>query len=260
MEFDLHTHTTYSDGHFMQFMLKAARETGLQEIGFADHCNVSSREVSKQRKYRNGYNLDQTYRRRREAIKGLRKETDIKIYDAVEMDYEPEDEDEIKAFLEEAGFDYTLGSVHHLKDINIHQVDHFKDKTRKSQRKLVQKYLDKLEKMIEHEIFDIASHIDLYMRNPALQGYADREDYEKIAEAFKNSKTIPEINAGRALQGLEKLHPTQEFREILLEKGVELTVGTDSHSPQKLVDRNQHLDQRLKELDITPVRPHTLRN
>ncbi|MFB6175061.1 MAG: PHP domain-containing protein [Candidatus Nanohalobium sp.] len=260
MRFDLHTHTTYSDGSLMYLMTRAAQQQGLNEIGFADHCNVSNRETMKQTKYRNGFNLDQTYKRRRKAIQKIREEYDIKIYDAVEMDYEPQDGKRIKAFLEKAEFDYSLGSIHYLDNVNVHVKSHFKNKTKKTKRKLVQKYFKKLEKMIRTEQFDIVSHIDVYKRNPALQGYADTENYEKIAEAFKDSRTIPEINAGRALRGLEELHPTKEFREILIEKGVEFTVGTDSHKPQDIQKLNKHLNQKLQELDITPVKPHNLRN
>lgn len=260
MDFDLHTHTTYSDGSLMHMMASAAQQAGLKEIGFADHANVSKRQEMKQAKYKNGFNLDMTYERRETAIKKLREKKDITIYSGIEMDYDPRDENNIRKFLKEKDFDYTLGSVHNLENTNVHIREYFKNKTRKSREELVQKYFEKLEKLIRSEVFDIASHIDVFERNPQFQGFATRENYEVIAEAFKESKTIPEINAGRALRGLEEIHPTKEFREILLEKGVTFTAGTDSHNPSDIGKLNQHLDQRLEELDINVERPQTLRN
>jgi len=260
MDFDLHTHTTYSDGSFMHMMVSAAEQAGLQEIGFADHANVSQRKAMKQVKYNNGFNLDMTCERRETAIENLRERKDITIYSGIEMDYDPRDEEQIRKFLQKKDFQYTLGSVHNLENTNVHIRDYFKNKTRKSKRKLVKKYFEKLEKLIQSEIFDIASHIDVFERNPQFQGFATTENYKRIAEAFKNSKTIPEINAGRALRGLEEIHPTKEFREILVEKGVKFTAGTDSHKPNDIGKLNQHLDRRLEELDIQPVRPQTLRN
>ena len=260
MEFDLHTHTTYSDGSLMHMMASAAEKQGLKEIGFADHANVSQRKPMKQAKYNNGFNLDMTCERREMAIENLREKRDITIYSGIEMDYDPRDENEIRKFLEKKNFDYTLGSVHNLENTNVHIREYFKNKTRKSREELVQRYFEKLEKLIRSELFDIASHIDVFERNPQLQGFATRENYEVIAEAFKNSKTIPEINAGRALRGLEEIHPTKEFREILIEKGITFTTGTDSHQPRDIKKLNQHLDHRLEELDITPERPQTLRN
>jgi len=162
------------------------------------------------------------------------------------MDYDPRDEKQIKAFFNKKEFDYTLGGVHNLENTNIHIREYFRNKTKKTRRKMVQNYFEKLERMIETETFDIASHIDLFERNPQFQGFATTEQYERIAEAFKNSKTIPEINAGRALRGLEELHPTKEFRDILIEKGITFTAGTDSHKPKDITELNQHMDQRLK--------------
>ena len=260
MEFDLHTHTTYSDGSFMHMMASAAQKQGLKEIGFADHANVSKRKPMIDTKYNNGFNLDKTYERREKAIEKLRDKKNIKIYSAVEMDYDPRDEKEIKAFLDEKNFDYTLGSVHHLEDVNIHVRKHFADRTEKERRKLVQNYFDKLEEMIESGIFDIASHIDLFERNPHFQGLAKEKDYKRIAEAFKNSRTMPEINAGRALRGLEELHPTEKFREILIKEGVTFTAGTDSHRPEDIQKLNQHLDKKLDELDIDVERPPKLQH
>ncbi|AOV95039.1 hypothetical protein AQV86_03890 [Nanohaloarchaea archaeon SG9] len=260
MEFDLHTHTTYSDGSLMHMMASAAEEAGLEEIGFSDHANVSQRKAMKQVKYNNGFNLDMTCERRETAIEKLRERKEITIYSAVEMDYDPRDEKNIRKFLDKKNFDYSLGSVHNLENTNVHIRDYFRNKTKKSRRKLVKKYFEKLEKLIQSEMFDIASHIDVFERNPQFQGFADKEDYEQIAEAFKHSKTIPEINAGRALQGLEEIHPTKEFREILIEKGITFTAGTDSHRPEDIGKLNQHLDKKLKELDITVKRPQTLQH
>lgn len=258
MKFDLHTHTTYSDGRLMHRMASAAEKHGLQEIGFADHANVSERQAMIDTKYRNGFNLDKTYDRRLEAIEELRKEKNVSIYNAVEMDYDPRDEKEIKAFFTEKDFDYTLGSVHHLEDVNIHVRDYFANKTEKKRRQLVKDYFDKLEKMIRSEMFDIASHIDLFERNPHLEGFATEEDYRKIAEAFKNSKTIPEINAGRALRGLEELHPTSNFREILVQENISFTAGTDSHRPKDVRKLNHHLDERLDEIPVKVEKPPVL--
>ncbi len=260
MDFDLHTHTTYSDGAIMDMMASAAEKYGLKEVGFADHCNVSKRERMKTIKYGYGFNLDQTYERREKALKELRKRRDITIYSAVEMDYDPRDEEEIEAFLQENNFHYSLGSVHYLDGMNIHVEKYFARRTKKKRKKLVETYFDRLERMIELEIFDVASHIDLFERNQALQGLAKIEDYKRIAEAFKKSRTMPEINAGRALKGLKELHPTEEFRNILVEAGISFTAGTDSHAPEDIPQLNSHMDKRLQELGIAVERPAVLQS
>src|SRR6056297_2801072 len=125
MDRDYHVHSTYSDGRFLFQMVRAAAEADLDGVGIADHCSVSDREEIQEQKHLLGFNLDQTYERRREAIERLREETDIAIYDGVEMDYHPDEEQRIRSFLDEAEFQYAIGSVHHLEGVNVHVERYF---------------------------------------------------------------------------------------------------------------------------------------
>ena len=258
MTFDLHTHSTYSDGSLMYTMVSAAEQQGLDKIGFADHANVSSRKEMKTQKYRNGFNLDKTYERRKKAINSFNEETNVKIYNAVEMDYDPRDENEIEDFFNQKGFDYTLGSVHFLEGVNIHAQDYFAKKSREQRKKLVKKYFDKLEKLIKSGLFDVASHPDLFERNPSLRNLAERKDYLRIADAFKKSKTIPEINTGRALKGLGEVHPTENFLKILMDENISFTRGTDSHRPDDIQKLNIYMDEKFSELGIQAEKPAVL--
>lgn len=187
MNHDYNTHSTYSDGRFLSSMAKAANKAGLASIGFADHCNVSNREQMQAAKRDLGYNLDLTYKRRRKAIESLRERLNITIYDAVEMDYEPRDEDDIAIFLDEAGFDYSIGSVHTLEGVNIHVESYFAEKSNEERRALVDRYFEKLISLVDSGLFDIAAHPDLIERNPALRGFADEDHYRRAATAFTRS-------------------------------------------------------------------------
>jgi len=95
-------------------MVDAATDAGLDGVGITDHCNVSPDPAAERFKRTFGFNLDLTYERRREAIERLRADPDvgIDVFDAVEMDYDPDHEAAIADFLAEAGFDYAIGSVH----------------------------------------------------------------------------------------------------------------------------------------------------
>lgn len=250
MDFDYHTHTNYSDGGSMSRMVRAAEELGLKQLGFADHANVSNRTPMKKYVRKFGFNLDMTYKRRRKAIQELQEETEIKLFDAVEMDYNPRDEKEVVEFLEKADFDYSIGSIHHIEDKNIHSRRYFEKKTEEEQYKAVDRYFELLVEMIESEIFDIAAHIDLVERNPALRGKPTTEQYEKVAKAFKKSSTVPEINGGRATYGLNELHPMHKFQEILESEGIKFTLGTDSHTAEELKEVTLEIRKQVEERDI----------
>jgi histidinol-phosphatase (PHP family) len=251
---DYHVHSNYSDGRFLWSMVSAAADAGFDAVGFADHCTVSGREEMQRTRARMGFNLDHTYERRREAIDSFGGRFDTAVYDAVEMDYDPRDEADIAAFLDRAGFDYAVGSVHYLDGVNVHFEGHFAPKSEAERRDLATRYVDKLVALVESELFDIAAHPDLLERNPAFRGLLDHDDYARIATAFGDSSTVPEINAGRVLDDYGAFHPTHEFLEVLLDHGVDLTLGTDSHAPEELEPRARELTRVAEEYGIDPVR------
>lgn len=242
MRHDYHTHSTYSDGSFLGSMVAAAEEAEVDGVGIADHCNVSSRDRMQAVKYGMGFNLDLTYERRREGIELVRDRFDVDVYDAVEMDYDPRDVDEIAAFLEEADFDYAIGSVHELEGRNIHDRHYFEKKDETERQRLVGEYFDQVVGLVESDLFEIGAHIDLVERNPALRGFATEEQYHRVAEAFERSRTVPEINAGRVHDEYGELHPGPDFLAVLLEHDVQFTLGTDTHDPENLSPRAEELE------------------
>lgn len=255
MNFDFHTHSTYSDGHLLKSMASRADKLGLKKLGIADHCNVSERDEVRLQNIELGFNLDQTYKRRKEALKSLNKDFEVELLDAVEMDYHPKDEEEITHFLEKAKFQYAIGSVHRIENVNVQVEPYFKSFSKSKRRSIVEKYFERQRKLVESEIFDIVSHIDLIERNKHLRGLAAEQDYMKVIEALKNSKTIPEVNAGRINRGLKEFHPTPEFLELFREENISFTIGTDSHSPRELEERTPQLRDKIKEEGLQVTTP-----
>ena len=253
MRHDYHAHTNYSDGRPIYEMVEAAAEAGLDGLGLTDHCNVSARAKPAEAKAIHGHNLDITYERRRRAIESIRERADIEIYDAVEMDYHPADEAEIRSFLDEAGFDYALGSVHEVDGTNVHFESYFAEKSEAEREEAVSTYFDRLVSLIDSELFEIAAHVDLIERNPALRGLATEAEYRAVAEAFADSRTVPEINAGRILGQYGEFHPRSDLLDVLMEAGTEFTVGTDSHTPEEFAPRLTEIEALLDEYGIEPI-------
>lgn len=234
MTVDYHTHSNYSDGSFLWSMLEAAEDAGLDAVGVSDHCNVWPDEEYETRKKAMGFNLDLTYERRREAIDHLRDRFDVEVHDAVEVDYQPDHEVAIGEFLEEAGFDYAIGSVHFLEGVNVHLESPFADHDDATCAALVDDYVDQLVALVESELFDVAAHLDLVERNPELRGYATAEQYHRVAAALEASRTVPELNGGRVLDEYGSIHPTGEFLDVLLEYDVAFVLGSDAHEPESI--------------------------
>lgn len=253
--YDYHTHSTYSDGDYLRSMFAAAEAAGLDGVGVADHCMVLSSEWAHRTRREMGFNFDATYERRREAIDSLRDQFDLEIFDAAEVDYEPGHEEEIRSFLADADFDYAIGSVHALDGANVHAVDHFAALPESRRRELVARYFEKLVSLVESELFEIAAHPDLVERNPALRGYATREQYERVADAFADSRTVPEVNAGRVRRDYGRFHPTPEFFEVLGTRGVSFALGSDAHDAESVGPLADELRAFADENDLDPARP-----
>ncbi len=255
---DFHLHSNYSDGRFLPWMVRAASEAGLDGVGVADHCNVSERASMRDVRAKLGFNLDRTYERRRHGIEQVRDEADIEVYDAVEMDYDPRDEDAIREFLGDADFDYGIGSVHGVDGMDVQNPSNFAEMTGAERDAVVDSYFENLVALAESELFDVAAHPDLIERVEPLRGRATEDHYRRAASAFADSRTVPEINAGRALRDEAVVHPTETFLAVLREHGVDVTVGTDSHAPDEIGDRAAFLEELLQERGIESVAPPSL--
>ena len=254
---DFHAHTNYSDGGFLKGMVEAADAAGLEGIGLTDHCTISDRERPATVRSVYGFNLDLTYERRRRAIAAQRDREDLSvaIYDGIEMDYDPRDEGAIRSFLADAGFDYTIGSVHAVDGLNVQVPSNFADLSETERDGIVEEYFDALASLVESELFDVAAHLDLIERTPALRGRATRDQYDRVAGALADSRTVPEINAGRAVADTAVVHPSEPFLEVLREYDVPVTVGSDAHRPGEISNRVAFLEEYLAEHDLDPVSP-----
>jgi len=242
----------YSDGRLLRGMVNAASEAGLSGIGISDHCIVSDREAMTEVREEIGFSFDLTYERRRAAIERLRETADVEIHDGVEVDYDPRDEAVIEEFLEDADFQYAIGSVHNLENVNVHYESYFADKPEAERAALVDDYFEKVVALVESELFEIAAHLDLVERNPALRGFATESHYRRVAEALQESRTITELNAGRVLEEYGEYHPSPTFLDVLLEYDVSVTVGTDSHDPAALRDRVPVVSEWFEERGMEP--------
>jgi histidinol-phosphatase (PHP family) len=251
---DYHVHSNYSDGAFLWKMLRGAADAGLDAVGVADHCNVADRDPPRLEKFQLGFTLDETYERRREAIDSFRDRFDLTVYDAVEMDYDPRDEERIGAFLDDAGFDYAIASVHHVDDRNVQATGPFRDMSEDERRAVVDEYFENLIALAESELFEVMAHPDLVERNELLRGFATEHHYERVAAALADSRTVPELNAGRVLADYGEFHPAPAFLDALLAHDVSITVGTDSHGPAEIGERLPALEDRFDELGVDPVR------
>ena len=249
VSFDYHTHSTYSDGGDIATMAQQAADYGLAGIGFADHCNVTDPDLSAHEVY----SLHETYEDRRAELQAVREQVDIRLFDAVELDFDPEAVGELTQFLESAGFKYALGSVHHVEGRNVMHPPSTEQLSEAERVRLVDSYFDAVVSLVESELFDVVSHLDVPTRNPHLREIPEREQYERVAQALSRNRTVPEINLGRVLTPDGVLHPDPAFLDVFADAGIRFVVGTDAHAPAHVTDSLDHANSVLDDLPVDIV-------
>ncbi|WP_135303319.1 PHP domain-containing protein [Haloarcula amylovorans] len=249
MEIDGHAHTTFSDGSALDEMIAAAETAGLDGLGLTDHCIVTDDAFSRRARY----DLVETYERRRETIDAARDVTDLRLYDAAEVSYVEGDESRLAAFLDEADFAYTIGSVHFAGPYDYTSASQYAGADPAERRAAVERYYDAVVALIESELFDVLGHLDLPERLAPLRRYTTRDDYERVAAALSDSRTVPEINAGRVHQSLGRVHPDPAVLDVFRDEGVSFVLGTDSHTPAEMRDRVPVLRDVCERRNFEPI-------
>jgi len=249
MDTDVHTHTTFSDGSDLDAMIAAAERADLDGLGLTDHCIVTDDSFGR----RAQYDLVETYEARREVIDAAREGTDLTLYDAAEMSYVEADEDRIADFLDEADFAYTIGSVHFAGPYNYTSDAQYADASDAERRAAVERYYDAVVALIDSGLFDVLGHLDLPERVGYLRRYTTRDDYERVAAALADSRTVPEINAGRVDRSLGRPHPDPAMLDVFADRGIRFVLGSDSHRPHEIETRVPALRAVASEHGLEPV-------
>lgn len=252
LDYDLHTHSTYSDGSDLRAMVEAAADAGLAGIGVTDHCTLIDDGFG----MADRFDFERTYERRRAEIESLRAAYDIEIYDGVELCYTPSIEDRIDAFLERAGFDYAIGSVHFADDY-FYSTGAGTGETRAEKRAAIDRYFERQIALVESGLFDVIAHLDLPNRLPELRDLATPEHYRRLADTLRESPTVPEINAGRTDRDYGTVHPDPDYLEIF--DDMAFVPASDAHRPHEVAARGAALESVFADHGIDRIDPHDLR-
>lgn len=254
MRTDVHTHTTFSDGSNLDAMITAAEDAGIEGLGLTDHCILTDDDFGRAEQY----DLDETYERRRAKIDAARADTDVRLYDAVELSFVADDADRIRDFLATADFAYAIGSVHFAGDYDYTSDAPYVDATDEVRRDAVERYYDAVVDLIEADLFEVLGHLDLPERCETLRGHSRQRDYERVSEALASASTVPEINAGRIHDSLGRPHPDPELLSQFTDDGVEFVLGTDSHRPGEIRERVPALETVVERSGVEPLRVESL--
>jgi len=236
-DYHLHSSVSFDSESDAKSMALRAKEIGLREICFTDHCDYNSDKTKKH------YPIDLT---EYDVVYSSLEVPGLKIKRGFEFGLTDWNRPELDLMLSQRQFDFVIGSVHFVDGFDPYDREYWIDKTEK------EAYLGYLERILEcikiHDRFNVLGHLTYVSRsvyNPTKNSLEYRDYSEICDEIFRvliaKDKGI-EINTS-AIGSLGVLLPSYEFVKRYRELGGRIvTVGSDAHSPERV---GQHIDEAL---------------
>ena len=144
--------------------------------------------------------------------------------------------DEMGAIRERHGFDYMVGSVHHVAEISIDEsADHYKMAVAAcgGLEPFFERYYSLVSRMIEDLRPEVVGHLDLpKLHAPAGANLATlriRRAAERAVESARRRNCILDLNTAAWRKGLPEPYPSPWLVRLASQAGVPFCFGDDSH-------------------------------
>jgi histidinol-phosphatase (PHP family) len=158
----------------------------------------------------------------------------IKLKVGVEVDFVPDFANEIKEALKALPFDYVIGSVHFIEGWAFDNPKYVLEYQKWDPVKLYEKYFMAVQVCAESKIFDIMGHPDLIKKF----GFKPKNDimdlYLATAKVFKKNNVCVEVNTSGLRYPCKEIYPAKQFLKICYDEGVQITFGSDAHTPEDI--------------------------
>lgn len=265
--FNLHTHSYFCDGSdHPEAYVKAAMKAGFHTLGFSSHAPVP---------FKNGFaiqsrdelvNYCQCIRKLQAEYKDR-----IDILLSLELDYIRGVSDDFQDFKNEWGLDYTIGSVHLVKNtggkglwfIDGPRVESYDKGLQEifggDIRKAVGTYFDQLNQMVLTQKPDIVGHLDkIKMHNKDRYFKEDDPWYENLwfgtLELIRQSGLVIEVNTRGIYKGrYPDLYPSETILKEVRELNLPITLSSDAHAPEEIDGHYAQTIKILKQIGFEEV-------
>lgn len=248
--FSFHMHTSDFDGrNTEEEMLEKAQECGLKQIGFSNHFIVYP-NIEKTNMYpyavKGGYesiyssDFDEAIAKfvpHYEKIDELNKNSDIKIYKGMEVDFFPSDEwrEGFDRTLRILKPDYIIGSAHFVEYKNTLYNSHdLKNASPIEQNKLVYNYWQNVRAAANSGLFDFMAHLDLIKKVGLGKDEKWADEEEKAIKAIKQSGVMVEINTSHFNFDAGEPYPSRRIMKLLAEYDIPVLLSDDAHKRENI--------------------------
>lgn len=243
--FDYHMHSTVSfDGHDSGLaMALAAKAAGLKEICFTDHIDHDCDALGQSMVFDPA-----VYSAEYDALEV----PGLKIRRGVEYGLKPYNKETMREDLKLRRFDFVLGSVHFVHEMDIYYKEFWQGKTVEQAEIL---FLEETLKCVEHhDDFDVLGHLTYISKaraHPAPRPVCMKEHQEIVDEIMKIL-----VKKGKGMEintsGVDRCGdflPREEYFRRFKELGGEIvTVGSDAHTADRVGQYSKRACEMMKDI------------
>ncbi|WP_130860377.1 histidinol-phosphatase [Gracilibacillus phocaeensis] len=250
MTFDLHNHH-YRCGHAegqIEDYIQAAIQRGLQYIGIADHSPFFYSEEDQLRP--DIAMAKSEFPNYVQEVLELKKKYQgkIDVLLGMESDYFPAHEEVYRRQYKQYPFDYVIGSVHFVNDVNIFEKGRWDDLNEDERVQEKERYYQLIQQSAKSGIFQILGHID------AMKGfYPDFSNIEtpiidETLQVIAQEGVAIEVNTSGKTKDCGGWYPSHDILERACYYGVDISFGSDAHVPERIGDEWDEVQQTLREI------------
>ena len=243
--FDFHMHSRVSfDGHDSGLDLAlAAKAKGLKEICFTDHLDYDPLgKMGKLDFDTESYNAEYDHL----EVPGLT------IRRGMEFGMDRKNVAQFKKDLQRRPFDFVLGSIHFVDDLDVYYEDFWRDKTIfQAERRCMEATLECVER---HDDFDVLAHLTYISKThchpaPRPVRYEDhRELIDEILKVLARKGKGLEINTSGVDRCGDYLPPIGMVRRFKELGGEIVAVGSDAHRAERVGQYSFEACEILKDI------------
>lgn len=252
---DYHLHTSrccHATGTMKEYLAEAEKKQ-LREIGFADHFPLGLLGFNPRNQVTMNPEEIEDYIRQVLELNVSSQTVNVKL--GIEIDYLPGTEEKLKSLLADFSFDYIIGSIHFIGKWDFTHPVYADDYKNQDLDELYRRYFKLVQDACKSGLFDIIGHLDVVKKF----GYRPAANLDSLrietARLLRETNTCLELNTAGRDAPVGEFYPDQRFLEICLSSGVQVTMGSDAHSPEQV---GRHFQDALALLKNTGYRELTV--
>lgn len=228
----------------LEEMLQAAERAGYSIFGVTEHAPRGEERFLYPSELEKGYTverLEAEFHAYSEAVDSLRERFSgrMTVLKGFETEVVPRDSyvKRTRAYRDRFGFDYMVGSVHHVDEVQIDGSPELFTKAVQSAgglEALAVRYYETVAEMIRGLRPEVVGHFDLVRRNAppgiALDSPPIQEAARRALEIGRDFDSIMDLNTAGYRKGLGGPYPAPWIVRMAADMGIGFCFGDDSHS------------------------------